>query len=128
MPKALCNNLSVGPITSAPVMTPIISAVCCILGVVPTICPVFKSCITSPAMAADDATIEAINIVASINVGVDNPNIKSPIIHTRATVNNSVAIVMPDTGELDEPTTPAIYPYGSEEECSNCQEGSTGKR
>ena len=61
-------------------------------------------------MAADDATIEAINIVASINVGVDNPNIKSPIIHTRATVNNSVAIVMPDTGELDEPTTPAIYP------------------
>ena len=84
--------------------------VCCILGVAPTIWPVFKSCITSPAIAAEEATIEAINIVASIKVGVDKPNIRSPIIQTRATVNSKVAIVMPDTGELEEPTTPAIYP------------------
>ena len=30
--------------------------------------------------------------------------------YTRPTVNSSVAIVMPETGEFDEPTTPAIYP------------------
>ena len=70
--------------------------------------PVFKSCITSPAIAAEEATIDAISMVANISVGVERPSIRSPIIHTSATVNNSVAIVIPDTGEFDEPTTPAI--------------------
>ena len=97
-----------GPITNAPVITPIISAVCCSLGVAPTIWPVFKSCITSPAIAADDATIDAMSIVANISVGVERPSIKSPIIQTKATVNKRVAIVIPETGEFDEPTTPAM--------------------
>ena len=29
---------------------------------------------------------------------------------TKTTVNSKVAIVIPETGELEEPTTPAIYP------------------
>ena len=73
-------------------------------------CPVFKSCITSPAIAADEATIDAISIVASINVEVSRFSNPSPISNTSTTVNNSVAIVIPETGEFDEPTTPAIYP------------------
>ena len=76
----------------------------------PTICPVFRSCITSPAIAAEEATIEAISIVASISVDVSRFSNPSPTISTRTTVNSNVAIVIPDIGELDEPTTPAMYP------------------
>ncbi len=36
--------------------------------------------------------------------------IKPPTIHTSPIVKSNVAIVIPDTGEFDEPTTPAIYP------------------
>ena len=35
---------------------------------------------------------------------------RPPTIHTNPIVNSNVAIVIPDTGEFDEPTTPAIYP------------------
>ena len=61
-------------------------------------------------MAAEEATIAAISSVASMSSSVPNFKKKSPTTHTKATVNNSVAIVIPDTGEFEEPTTPAIYP------------------
>ena len=41
---------------------------------------------------------------------VSNPRIKSPITQTKPMVNIIVAIVIPETGEFEEPTTPAIYP------------------
>ena len=98
----------VGPITNAPVTTPTISATCCRQGVAPTIWPVFKSCITSPAIAALLATTDAMRSVAYINSVCSNPKKRDPTIQTKPTVNNSVAIVIPDTGELLEPTTPAM--------------------
>ena len=100
----------VGPMTKAPVITPTISAICCRQGVAPTIWPVFRSCMTSPAIAALLATTAAISNVAYINSSCPKPRKYDPTIHTSPTVNNNVAIVIPDTGELLEPTTPAIYP------------------
>ena len=108
--KALCSKAIVGPITKAPVITPTISATCCLHGVAPTMCPVFKSCITSPAIAALLATTAAMRSVAYISSVCDKPRNNDPTIQTRPTVNNNVAMVIPDTGELLEPTTPAMYP------------------
>ena len=39
---------------------------------------------------------------------------KSPTTQTIIAVNSNVAIVIPETGELLEPTTPAIYPATAE--------------
>ena len=100
----------VGPMTKAPVMTPTISAICCRHGVAPTMWPVFKSCMTSPAIAALLATTAAIRSVAYINSVCDKSRISDPTIHTNPTVNNNVAMVIPETGELLDPTTPAMYP------------------
>ena len=89
-------------------ITPTISAICWTLGVAPTMWPVLRSCITSPAIAADEATIEAIRTVANIRVEVSKFRRPSPMSNTNTTVNSSVAIVIPETGELEDPTTPAI--------------------
>ena len=55
-------------------------------------------------------SIAAINIVATIISVFPIFKIQPPTIHTKAIVNSKVAIVIPDTGELDDPTTPAMYP------------------
>ena len=65
---------------------------------------------TSPAIAADVATIAAMNIVATIISVCPISRIRPPTIHTSAIVNSRVAIVIPETGEFEEPTTPAMYP------------------
>ncbi|CAI8196892.1 MAG: Uncharacterised protein [Methanobacteriota archaeon] len=94
--------------TIAPTRTPTTSPICCFHGVAPTRCPVFRSCITSPAIAAFTATTDAISKVAYINSSVSSPRAKSPTTQTMSDVAINVAIVIPDTGELEDPTTPAM--------------------
>ena len=65
---------------------------------------------TSPAMAALEATMAAMSNVAYIRSCFAMPRKTSPTIYTKPTVNSNVAMVMPETGEFDEPTTPAMYP------------------
>ena len=65
-------------------------------------------------MAALTATTLAIISVAYINSFCSIPKNKSPTIQTSNAVPISVAIVIPETGELLEPTTPAIYPATAE--------------
>ena len=63
---------------------------------------------TSPAIAALEATMAAMRSVANIRSCFAIPSIKSPMMYTSPTVNSNVAMVMPETGEFDEPTTPAM--------------------
>ena len=106
--NALWRRLSTGPMTSAPTVTPTTSAVCWRQGVAPTMFPVFRSCMTSPAMALEEATTAAMSNVARMSSSVARLRMRSPTTQTRRTVNSMVAMVMPDTGEFDEPTTPAM--------------------
>ena len=66
----------------------------------------------TPAIAAEVATIAAINIVASISSFVSNPesNLQSPKLNL---VNIMVQLVIPQTGEFED-YTPAIYPATGE--------------
>ena len=63
---------------------------------------------TSPAMALEEATTAAMSRVARMSSSVARLRMRSPTTQTRRTVNSMVAMVMPDTGEFDEPTTPAM--------------------
>ena len=114
MRYASFNTTKVSGAMTAPVITPTISAICCFHGVAPTKCPVFRSCITSPAIAALTATTLAMINVANISSFCSIPRITSPTTQTNNAVPINVAIVIPDTGELLDPTTPAIYPATAE--------------
>ena len=85
--------------TSAPKSSPI----CCFIGVAPTRNPVFKSCDTSPAIAAMTQIMEPIVIAATIPLLSPFPVFRRIIVAI-----NSVAIAIPDTGLLLLPTSPTI--------------------
>ena len=97
--------ITIKPITSDADTTPTICIICCFQGDAFIIKPVFKSCILSPPIAAEQHTTEPMSI--------DNkgPNwwlgpFKAKIIRLE---NIIVAIVTPDIGLFEDPTTPAIY-------------------
>ena len=77
--------------------------ICCFQGVAPTILPVFRSCKLSPPIAAAQHTTAPTKMAAAAPDSLPN---KARI---NKEVNRIVAIVTPDIGLLDEPTTPAIY-------------------
>src|SRR5690606_25894262 len=81
-----------------------IVAICWRAGVAPTMRPVFRSCATSPAAQVAQQTTPAIPSVAST---ADSPEMPTPSI--TAAENSSATMVMPDTGEVDDPTSPAMY-------------------
>ena len=80
-----------------------ICIICCLKGLAPTICPVFKSLHTSPDVQAAQHTIAATPSVATIPSVPENPKI-----YNSPPVNNTAVIVIPETGELEFPTSPTI--------------------
>src|SRR5262245_48053894 len=91
----------VPPMTMAEVKAPIKMASCCHLGVAPTKKPVFKSCDVVPPLEDAMHTTAAIDMAVSRSGMPVKPKIKK-IKH----VNNRVAIVIPEIGFDDEPTSP----------------------
>ncbi len=71
----------------------------------PRIWPVFKSCRLSPPIDAAQHTTAPINIAAAAPLTEPVPNKAS----NKSEENKIVAIVTPEIGLLDEPTTPAMY-------------------
>src|SRR6185437_4014213 len=83
--------------------TPKISATCCFHGVEPTRYPVFRSWLVSPAFDAAMQTTPPTVIASAPKAGA-----VQPLTRKTAAVAISVAIVMPDTGDADEPTMPTM--------------------
>jgi hypothetical protein len=67
--------------------------------------PVFKSCKLSPPIAAAQHTTAPIRMAAA--APSDDSVLKNVTINNE--LNKIVAIVTPDIGLFDDPTTPAIY-------------------
>ena len=87
----------------AATIVPIISPVCCFLGVAPRRNPVLRSCDVSPAIAATIQIIEPMEIAEII------PSMSDfPVTFRMSDVIRSVAIAMPETGLLLLPTRPTI--------------------
>src|SRR4051794_11032000 len=89
--------------TSAEEIVPIRIAICCRDGVAPTRNPVFRSCEVVPAF--DDAmqTNPAIDKAARRYSGPTQPSPKKT-----PHVSNRVAMVMPEIGFDDDPSSPVI--------------------
>ena len=83
--------------------TPINSPICCFEGVAPTKNPVFRSCDVSPAIADAIQTIPPTVMAEIIPVIPVIPAAFNIIV-----VNSNVAIVIPDMGFDELPTTPTI--------------------
>src|ERR1700679_3988991 len=77
---------------------------CCFHGVEPTSWPHLRSCMLSPPIAAAQHTTPPIRIAATGPAGLLRPMPSSSSAEGRI-----VAIVMPDTGLFDDPTSPAMY-------------------
>ena len=89
--------------TTADTTTPIISPICCFLGVAPTRKPVFRSWEVSPAMAAMTQMMPPMTMAAIM------PWIPSlPVAFSSMVEISRVAMAMPDTGLLEEPIRPTI--------------------
>src|SRR5438046_8296320 len=91
----------VTPITRADTPAPIRIAHCCLDGVAPTRNPVFKSCDVVPPFEDAMHTTAATDSAVSIAPGPVRPRIRK-IRHT----NSRVAMVMPEIGFDDDPTSP----------------------
>src|SRR6185295_5033301 len=89
-----------------PDTTPTTCMICCFHGVEPTKYPVFKSCRLSPPIAAAQQTTAPMSSAAAGPSGALEPS----TITRRSEASMSVAIVTPDTGLLELPTIPAMYP------------------
>src|SRR5438477_744991 len=76
---------------------------CCFHGVEPTSCPHLRSCRLSPPIAAAQHTTPPIRIAATGPAGLSRPRARSNNAETRM-----VEIVIPGTGLLEEPTSPAM--------------------
>src|SRR5689334_19623417 len=96
--------LRIGAITSAAAITPTICITCCRHGVDPTSCPHLRSCRLSPPIAAAQHTTPPISTAA---VGPALGPAPSP--SRMSAVVSTVVIVIPETGLLDDPTSPAMY-------------------
>src|SRR5690242_904550 len=77
---------------------------CWAAGVEPTNCPVLRSCAISPAVLAAQQTTPATPSTARI---ADSP--RTPSANRTPEVSSSAQIVIPDTGEFEDPTRPTIY-------------------
>src|SRR5690349_16292120 len=96
---------STGAIMAAQEIEPMASMTCCRHGVAPTRYPALRSCRLSPATQAAQHTTAPIMTAATGPIVDSLPRNAS---NTNA-ANRIVAIVMPETGLLDEPTRPAMY-------------------
>ena len=104
MPYASCKSVKTIPSVNAELITPTSCISCCFHGVAPTILPVLRSCRLSPPIAAAQHTTAPIRIAAA--APLDESTSKKVIINNE--LNNIVAIVTPDIGLFEDPTTPAI--------------------
>ena len=93
------------PSVNAELITPTNCINCCFHGVAPTILPVLRSCKLSPPIAAAQHTTAPIKI--AVAAPFDESISKKVIINRE--LNNIVAMVTPDIGLFEDPTTPAIY-------------------
>src|ERR1700679_1936939 len=84
-------------------MTPIMMAICCFLVVAPVMEPVFKSWLVSPALEAAMQTTPPMVMARAPKAGA-----VQPLTRKMAAVAIRVAMVMPETGEAEEPTMPTI--------------------
>src|SRR3546814_15526055 len=78
---------------------------CCVHGVPPTMDPALRSCRFSPPPAAGQYTTAPIMIAATAPIGESRPSNST----RTSEANRIVAMVMPETGWLDEPTSPDRY-------------------
>ena len=102
-PQAAFRRYRTPPIARPDTTTPIISPICCFLGVAPSRYPVFRSCDVSPAIAATIQITDPIAIAAVI------PSIPVlPLALIDIVAIRSVAIAIPETGLLELPTRPTI--------------------
>jgi hypothetical protein len=100
----LRSRFSTGAITKADTPVPTINMTCCFHGVAPTSQPVLRSCRLSPAMAAAHATTAPMRMAAAAPFPPASPNTT----RRRSEANRRVAMVTPETGLLDEPTSPVM--------------------
>ena len=77
--------------------------------------PVFRSCILSPPMAAAQQTTAPTIMAPAAPTSEPVPSIAN----NSNDENNIVAMVTPEIGLLDEPTTPAIYAATAENKKPN---------
>ena len=99
--------------TTAAAITPTICITCCFHGVAPTMWPVFRSCRLSPPMAAAQQTTAPTRMAAAGPVALSVPRATSS-----SAVASIVAIVTPEIGLFDDPTSPtpkATFPLGTTE-------------
>src|SRR5690606_1578342 len=104
MPYACANRYRTDAMMSAQEMAPIPSITCCREGVAPSRYPHFISCRLLPAMhAAQHTTAPSMMLatgpIAALVFSASSTN----------AANRIVAIVIPETGLLEEPTRPAMY-------------------
>src|ERR1700735_4011005 len=95
--------LSVAPMEKMETMTPIMMAICCFHGVAPMRYPVLRSCEVSPAFEAAMQTTPPMVMARAPKAGA-----VQPLTRKMAAVAMSVAMVMPETGDVDAPTMPTI--------------------
>src|SRR5262245_35549527 len=86
-------------------MIPTVFISCCLYGVAPTMRPALRSCRLSPAIAAPQHTTAPIKIAEAGPAGLPFPRTAS----SKREEQRIVAIVTPEMGLFEEPTTPAIY-------------------
>src|ERR1700677_3263680 len=84
-------------------ITPIMMAICCFNGVAPMRYPVLRSCEVSPAFEAAMQTTPPMVMARAPKAGA-----VQPLTRKMAAVAMSVAMVMPETGDADEPTMPTF--------------------
>ena len=102
-PQELLKRYITPPIDNEETRVPIISPICCFLGVAPTIYPVFKSWEVAPAIAATIHITVPIDMAAIIPFAPVVPvDLSTKVVIIR------VAIAIPDTGLLLLPTNPTI--------------------
>jgi len=94
---------STGPMKIAEVTTPMKIAICCLLGVAPTICAVLRSWAVVPPLLAAIPTMAAVVRAANRSSGEVQPRTR----YTRQ-VSSSVATVIPEMGLEELPISPVI--------------------
>src|SRR3546814_2274181 len=89
---------------------PVASRRCCVHGVTPTMEAAWRACRLSPPTAAAQHTTAPIMIAATAPIGESRPSNST----STSEANRIVAMVMPETGLLDEPTSPRSEEHTSE--------------
>src|SRR5687768_6214166 len=108
-PYAFASRLSTDGITAAPAATPTMSAICWRIGDAPTSCPVLRSCRLSFEIVAHANTIavtKSENATSAWRVSSVGDT-ASAISAAQMTIER---IPTPESGLLDAPMSPAMYP------------------